>query len=290
MSNSILPNLSKRGMAINLCAGLVITAGLVSFVRTTFARPYFEVCSSRYNRQLNMRLDREGAALTPSDVQALANGQDEGVTENLSIAAFAAGPVPYAMGIKLAQGTVEQRSTRGASGGISFPWLPSSIEEPVAACLSYNFFLPQDFAFDHGGTLPGFIGANVNNAFGSGPGFTTQLAWHAGGAPKYYMRVKKDSEEFSATLKAYETTIPRGKWVRVDQEIVLNSVTQSDGIARLWIDGRLEVETKNLPLRSVAEVTIAGVAGEVYFGGSDTGGKATQDATIWMSPFEIRWK
>ena len=37
------------------------------------------------------------------------------------------------------------------------------------------------------------------------------------------------------------------------------------------------------------DVSIAGVSGNVYFGGSTTTGKAPKEATIWLSPFEVRW-
>jgi hypothetical protein len=283
-----LPKFSKRAIMINSIAGVVMLAGFVSLIHSTFARPHFEVCTSRYHRQLAMTLDREGQPLTPTDIQAVSNGLDEGVLENLSIAAFKDGPAKFAMGVKIAAGTVEQRSGRGAPGGVSFPWAPSTINQPQAACLSYNIFLPADFEFGTGGTLPGFFGTTTNGQYGDKPNFQTQLIWQTAGAPQFQLKSLSDSDNRTAAFKTWDSALPRGKWVRVDQEIVLNTPKQADGVARLWLDGKLESEVKSVEIRDGVDMSISGVAGDVYFGGSSSG-QAPKDSVVWLSPFEIRW-
>jgi hypothetical protein len=283
-----LPKFSKRAIMINSVAGVVMLSGFVSLIHSTFARPYFEVCTARYHRQLAMTLDREGKPLTPTDIQAVSNGMDEGVIENLSIAAFNTGPAKFAMGVKLAAGTVEQRSGRGIAGGISFPWAPSTIEQPQAACLSYNIFLPADFEFSTGGTLPGFFGTTINGQFGDKPTFQTQLLWQRAGVPQFQLKSLSDSDNRTTAFKTWETAFPRGRWVRVDQELILNTPKQSDGVARLWFDGKLESEIKAVEVRDGPELAISGVASDIYFGGTNTG-EAPKDAVVWVTPFEIRW-
>jgi len=289
MKRSIIPKLSPRAIAINAGAGLIMVTGFISFVHAKLAPPHFEVCSTRYHRQVTMRLDRDGTVLTPNDIQAVSNGQDEGVLDNLTIAQFNEGPVKFGMGVKLAQDTVEQRSNRGLPGGISLPWMPSVLEQPTAACLTYNIFLPADFVFGEGGTLPGLFGTTTNGQYGDAPNFGTNLAWHAGGAPKFHMQVKADSDNRAAAFGTFDKAIPRGRWVRVEQELILNVPGQPNGIARLWFDGRLETEVKSVDIRPAPDVSIAGVSADVYFGGSGTTGKAAQEATVWLSPFELRW-
>ncbi len=284
-----LPKFSKRAMWINAVAVTAVIAGFVSLIHSTFARPHFEVCTTRYSRQLTMQLDRDGRALTPTDLQAVSNGLDEGVIENMSIAAFNGGPTKFAMGIKLAENTVEQRSGRGVPGGVSFPWAPSILEQPQAACLSYNLFLPADFNFSSGGTLPGLFGTNVNGQYGDKPNFQTQLAWHDAGAPRFILKSLSDTNNRTAAFKTWESLLPRGRWVRVDQEVILNTPKQADGVARLWFDGKLEVEIKSVDVRENSQMAIAGVAGDVYFGGVETNGQAPKDSIVWLSPFEIRW-
>lgn len=281
--------LSSKAWAVNIGAGTMMVAGFISFLHSTFARSDVQVCSTRYHRQLSMRLDHDGTPLMASEVQAVANGQDEGLTDNLTIAQFNEGPAKYAMSIKLAQGTVEQRSQRGTPGGISLPWTPSSLEQPTAACLSYDVFLPTTFDFNMGGTLPGLYGTTSTGQFGDAPQFSTNLIWHGGGAPKLYLETKAADGPKAAAFPTFERVLPRGRWVHVDQEVVLNSPDASDGIARLWLDGRIESDVKGAWMRGTTDVTISGVAGEVYFGGSGTGGRAFNDETVWLSPFEMRW-
>ena len=290
MKRRLIPQLSQKAIAINLGAGLVMVAGFISFVHTTFARPHVEVCSTRYHRQLIMRLDKDGTPLTPNDVQAISNGQDEGLLDNLSIAQFSEGPVKYAMGVRLQQGTAEQRSNTSLPGGISLPWMPSALEQPTAACLSYKVFLPADFAFDQGGTLPGLFGATINGQYGDTPSFGANLSWQAGGAPRFYLKIKSEKDERTAAFNTYDRTLPLGRWINVEQELVLNTPNQPDGVARLWLDGKLETEVKQVDIRATADVAISGVAGDIFFGGSATHGKAPKDATIWLSAFDVRWK
>ncbi len=284
-----MSSFSKKSLMFNIGAGALILAAVVSFVRATFARPHVEVCATRYHKQVSLRLDNAGLPLLPSDVQAMSNGHDEGLSDNLSIAQFNQGPAKFAMGVKLVSGTTEQRSG-GTPGGISLPWTPSTIEQPTAACLSYNVFLPADFDFNNGGTLPGLFGTTSSGLFTELPRFSSNLAWYIGGVPKLYVETKATADtQQGALYDAFERVFPRGRWVRVDQELVLNTPDQANGIARLWLDGRLESDVKDAALRTSSTMSIAGVAGDVYFGGSGTVGKAVTDATVWLSPFEIRW-
>ena len=282
-------NMSKRAIAINVGAGAIILTAAVTFVHTTLARPYFEVCSTRYKRQLSMQLDHNGTPLAPLDLQAVANGQDEGVLENLTIAQFNEGPTKFAMGVKLASGTAEQRSEAGPQGGISLPWIPSLLEQPKAACLSYNIYLPADFNFDQGGTLPGLFATTINGQYVDNPHVAANLSWQSKGVPKLFVQSHGGATQMKGVFDAYERVLPRGRWLHVDQEVILNTPGQPDGTVRLWFDGKLETEVKAAPLRPDDTISIAGVAGDVFFGGSGTGGHAKADTTIWLSPFELRW-
>ena len=280
---------TKRGIVINAAAGAIILTAAATFVHTTFARPYYEVCSTRYARLLAMQLDRDGAPLTAPDLQSVANGQDEGLLENMTIAQFKEGPSKFAMSVKLASGTAAQRSESGAQGGISLPWIPSLMEQPKAACLSYNVYLPADFDFDQGGTLPGLFATTINGQYVDSPHVAANLSWRGKGVPKMFVASRDGTNQTAGAFDTIERVLPRGRWLHVDQEVILNTPGQSDGSVRLWFDGKLETEVKAAPLRPDATVAIAGVAGDVFFGGSGTSGKAKTDTTIWLSPFELRW-
>ncbi len=281
--------LSKKFIAVNIGAGAIMVAAFVSFMQTTFTRPNVPVCSSRYHHQLSFELGRDGAAVTVADVQAALNGQDEGIADNLTISEFSEGPSRFAMGVKIAPGTAAQRSSRTPAGGISMPWTPTLLEQPHAACLSYDVFLPADFNFDLGGTLPGLFGGPVEPSAPDAARFAVNLAWHGGGAPKLYIETKAGEYQRAGTFAAYMSKLPRGRWIHIDQELVLNGAGASDGLARLWIDGKIESDVKGAWLREGKDATITGVSGDVYFGGSGTEGVAKSEATIWISPFVLRW-
>ena len=281
--------LSKKALAINLGAGTIIITGFVSFMQTTFARPHVEACSTRYHRQISMQLDHDGIPLSAPELQAVANGQDEGVIENLTVAQFNEGPSKYAIGVKINKGSVAQRSELGQPGGVSLPWTPTTLEQPTAACLSYDVFLPAEFEFSGGGTLPGLFASTTNGNFGDVNNFTSNLAWHGDGEPKLYVETKAVANQRAAAFDTYERKLPRGKWIHVEQEVILNTGDQPNGVVRLWLNGRIESDVKSAWMRADSGISITGVAGEVYFGGSGTTGRAANDETVWLSPFVIRW-
>ena len=85
-----------------------------------------------------------------------------------------------------------------------------------------------------------------------------------------------------------------GRWVRIDQEVVLNTPGQDDGAVRLWVDGTLRTQLPKAVLRHSADVGIQGVMADVYFGGQVydgrvSEGKALKDEQVQLTPFELRW-
>ena len=54
-----------------------------------------------------------------------------------------------------------------------------------------------------------------------------------------------------APIRQDAFTLPKGRWVRIEQELVLNTPGQADGIARLWLDGDLKAEGTGLKLREM---------------------------------------
>lgn len=281
---------SNRFIAINAGAAAIILTGAGALVQHVFARPHIEVCSTRYNRQVTMPLARDGQPLEAADVQALANGQDEGVLDNLKITHFPGAAVPFSLGVTIAGGTVEQRTQRGTPGGISLPWIPSVLEQPAAACLSYKIYLPADMDFAEGGTLPGLFAAPLSGQATDQTHVVANLAWTTGGAPKLFVDSKGPGHANAVAFNTYDKQLPRGRWVQVDQELVLNTPGRPDGLVRMWLDGALATEVKSADLREDTTIGINGVMGDVYFGGSGSTGQAKASATILVSPFEVRWR
>jgi hypothetical protein len=85
--------------------------------------------------------------------------------------------------------------------------------------------------------------------------------------------------------------IPRGRWVRIDQEVILNKPGAENGTLRLWVDRTLVGELSNFVMRQSPDTKIELVQAAAYFGSSatNTDGLAAKDERILMTPFELRW-
>jgi hypothetical protein len=91
----------------------------------------------------------------------------------------------------------------------------------------------------------------------------------------------------SGAVEADPLPFPDGRWVRLEQEV---NPKGSDGILRVWLDGTLAIDRSDLAYRDRPETTITGVNANVHYGHEDPAHGAPKDATIWLTPFEIRWK
>ena len=83
--------------------------------------------------------------------------------------------------------------------------------------------------------------------------------------------------------------LPRGRWVKIDQEVILNEPDREDGVLRVWLDGALAIDKGNIAYRVKPDVTLTGVAADIFYNGEDIKGRAPADAKVLVSPFEIRW-
>jgi hypothetical protein len=85
--------------------------------------------------------------------------------------------------------------------------------------------------------------------------------------------------------------LARGRWVRLEQEVVVNTPNEDDGVLRVWIDGVLNVQRTDMNYRAQSGVTIAGVSVDVFrgTGPNDSQAAAAKPAKVWLAPFEVRW-
>ena len=57
---------------------------------------------------------------------------------------------------------------------------------------------------------------------------------------------------------------------------------------RVWLDGELAIERKDMNYRAADKDTLSGVTAAVHYTGpSAASGKS---AKIWLTPFEVRWQ
>ena len=274
-------------IVFNAAAVLIGVAAVGAVVRSFVFSPSAVPCSDRYTSSTAFALERAGVMLTAADLQAGLGGKDAGVIENLAIAKLQDAPAPIAMTVSLPKGSTSPLTSASTRGGMSFPWETRLLQGKTAACLSYSVFLPADFQFGRGGALPGLSGTDA--AGPSSGGFVARMVWRHGGTGGATLRATSDGETRSTPADREGFAFPRGRWVKLEQEVVLNTPKQADGVLRVWADGRLAVDRTDMTYRTKSDVTVSGVAADVFYGTEEGGGVAPADTKMSLTPFEIRW-
>jgi hypothetical protein len=278
---------NTKVIVFNAAAVLIAVAAVGAVVRSLVLTPSATPCSDRYTSSTTFALERAGTMLTAADLQSGLGGKDAGVIENLAIAKLKDAPAPIAMTVSLPKGSTSPRTSASPRGGMSFPWETRLLQGKTAACLSYGVFLPADFPFGRGGVLPGISGMDADGR--ASDAFTARMAWRQGGTGGATLRTTSDGESRSTPADREGFAFPRGRWVKVEQEVALNTPKQADGILRVWVDGKLAVDRSDMTYRTKPDVTVSGVAADVFYGTEEGGGVAPADTKVSLTPFEMRW-
>jgi hypothetical protein len=272
---------SARLVLFNAAAVLVALAAVGAVIRSYLVSSSAAPCSGRYLTSMSFPLERNGVTLTATDIQAR-GGSDASLADRLEVVRLEGGAVPVAMRVALPGGGSDSASARG----IGFAWQPRSVRGQTAVCLSYQLQLPADFDFALGGVLPGVQG----QADRTGDRFVVQPAWAHGGAITASSRMTTGGKTETQVADGDGSTIVRGRWVKVEQEVVLNAPGQGNGLLRVWLDGSLVAQRTDLAYRTTADVGIAGVAADVSYRGDAVIVRSAAEARVLLSPFEIRWQ
>lgn len=157
-------------------------------------------------------------------------------------------------------------------------WLEAVGEPAAQRCLVYKVRFENGFAFNKGGKLPGLYGGDAPS--GCSPaalskGFSARLMWREGGVGELYLYSPDRQARCGQSLGRGRWRFVPGQDHEVAQEVILNKPDAADGIIRLWLDGKLVLEQRNLLLRSSSDVLIDGMMFSTFFGGSDP---------TWASP------
>jgi hypothetical protein len=285
---------SPRFLLFNAAAALAGVAALVAAAWSTLMPASVAPCSERYHAMTAFGLQRGGVVLAAADLQASLEGKDVGVLDSVAIGPVEGAPAPVAMGVRLQKASVaNDGSVTPFSGGTRFPWQPRAIKGKTSACLSYSVLLPADFEFHRGGVLPGISGAEDK---AQGDGFAVSFAWRSKDAGKegggVTVRVTGNGATQGLPVERQPFDLARGRWVKLEQEVILNTPKMDDGVLRVWVDGALTVNRRDIAYRTKPQVAIAGVSVDVYRGSgpSDAQAAAGKAATVWLTPFEVRWQ
>jgi len=137
--------------------------------------------------------------------------------------------------------------------------------------LRYFVRFPSDFEFVKGGKLPGLYGGTRVSG-GRIPdgtdGFSTRFMWRTDGMGEAYVYMPS-SQQWGSSLGRGNFTFKKGDWNCVEQEVVLNTPGQLDGVIRVWHDEKLAYENTKILYRTVPSLKIEGVFFSTFFGGGD---------------------
>jgi polysaccharide lyase-like protein len=268
-------------------AGVVVGLFVIGYiVYAALQKQVEQTCSAHYPAPTRFSLEtQDGKPLSPIQLQARAGRQEVGVLDNASVVAVDGAPEPRALEVKLRDAQSGEEQGLRTATGIAFRWSPPGIAGATSACLTYSLWLPDRFAFAGGGVLPGPIGSK-------GPAVAPQ----APAADTLSMRPEWLGEGNLALAAVVEGgdlrrisrgnfALPTGRWSKVEQEIVLNTPGQPNGLARLWIDGNLIIENKQIPWRKDAATTLTGVLASAGYKAA-----APQPGVLRLSPLEVSWK
>jgi hypothetical protein len=173
-------------------------------------------------------------------------------------------------------------------GGMGFKKV--IFNKPVTcAILQYRIRFPQGFDFVRGGKLPGLYGGTGNSGgrIPSGrDGFSTRYMWLSRGRGQVYA--------YLPTSVTYGTSIGKGKfsftpgtWHEMKQQVVLNTPRVSDGVIRVWFDGRLVVDERSIRFRDVGSLGINGIFFDTFFGGNDDSWRTKVDTFVDFADFRV---
>ena len=281
---------ATKFIVFNAAAGLVGVAALVAAVRSVLIPATVAPCTERYHSMTGFALERAGVTLTAADLQASLGGKDVGVIDNVTIGPVKDAPAPLALSVALGKAPASsQQGSAESKGGATFPWEPRVLQGKASACLSYQVLLPASFDVHRGGALPGIGGADTGE---QGDKFLARLAWRPKSTGGAIVRITENGTTRALPAEREGFEFPRGKWVKLEQEVVLNTPKKSDGVLRVWVDGTLAIDRSDMSYRAKPDVTISGVSVDVFYGSSpdDVQAAPPKDAKVWLTPFEVRWQ
>lgn len=276
-------------------AGVGVVLLVIGYTGASFViKEQAEVCSARYPSPHVMNLrSADGDLFTPMELKGFIGRAQRGVIQNARTMEVDNESLSVAgLRVRLDKGTTTGYVRGDVPGGIGFAWSPGDLDTAQSACLRYRLKLPSDFDFGKGGLLPGLYGGKPLRADQPAKGdksFASRLVWRTNGQGAAFAQYDGLSHSGYA-FAAKQLQVPKGKWIDIQQEVILNTPGRADGLVRIWIDGQLGLEQDGIPWRHSEEIGIDGVIAEITYGNPRFSVTAPENTTIEISEFELSWQ
>lgn len=246
-------------------------------------------CSKRYAGERSYTI---AADAPKGDWKRMLDGWDIlrqwGVEERVHAEPLPGDKGHHALRVFYPEGSINPSNVDAPRGGAGFY---TAFATPVkAACLKYNVYFPEEFAFARGGKLPGLYGgvdAAGCHADGGRTGFSTRYMWRDFGKGVLYAYLPGKTEECGQKIGLGNWNFARGAWTQMEQEVVLNTPGQEDGLIRVWANGKLVVEVPNAVIRETDDIQIDGLFFSTFFGGKDPSWASPKDQSATFTGFVV---
>lgn len=288
-SNQLPRSYYVNAAAIGMAALIAVLA-----VRGVVSGEDTHQCSERLGNGTLFGLQVAGGApMSTGDLQARLAGRDWGLLDNLKITALKEGPAPVAMRVALPKLASKTDNDKQMRSGMGFTWLMPKLAAATSACLTYSIRLPADFNFGAGGALPGLFGGENNDAIAvaKAPSFAVRNAWGEEGLSRIRLMTTDNTKGIAIDVDPDGLRLERNRWLRIEQEVVLNQPGKDDGVLRVWVDGKLRLENTSMIFREDERTLFRGVLADVHYGENGQAVQAVPKSTsIEITPFEVRWQ
>lgn len=272
------------GLIFNLSGGVILLTVAMYMGYSFFRGEDVTPCATRYPAGKQFAFDtRGGKPLSPIEMQGRAGSREWGVLNNTRVRKAADIPRGFSLKVDLAPTGDEANENQN---GIGFVWPNQNMSQAKSACLSYNVFLPQKYAFPEPGIFPGIYSTSDIWDLDSremSEGFAARVGWGQGGDVGLDMKSARGGSFWQGSTS--RSTWPLGRWVPVEQEVIINRAGVADGIVRLWVDGHLRVDRRDLELRYNRREQLSGVVADVGYART-----ASDPISVMLSPFVLQWQ
>ncbi|MGE0767429.1 MAG: polysaccharide lyase [Hyphomicrobiaceae bacterium] len=280
---------NPTGLLLNAGAILLVVASAGIVLRSAFVGSQVAPCKERFQSATRFSLESGGAPVSIAQLQGQLASTDWGFTPGARVTDLRSSPSKHVLELDLASAPSVSKEKSAERAGIGFEWSPQSFGRPQAACLSYSVLVPEGFTFGQGGRLPGLYGGSTSGPTDPSSQFSTRYTWTGNGQLDVYSQLPGLSEGRSVGGKVGSFALTPGKWTELEQEVVLNTPGKADGILRVWQNGKLAIEKKDLSFRTMPNVALSGVLAETVAGAVRAGTKRGA-LKIWLTPFQLNWQ
>ena len=296
-----------KNFLFNLAGCSVIVLAGVLAIRSSVVKDEVPLCEARYGGGLLFSFaSSSGEPFTPEDIQARLGGMDWGLTANARVVAETGVAKGHALEVAL-RGASPRDANSQTRSGMGFIWQPRQLAAAASACLSYSVWTPTDFKTGEGGALPGLSSDGENTADTDQPAaaaapsadgtppaadaplkpFSVRAQWRKDGGFALQQAQNIGGKSVSQ-VDGPTLAFKPGQWTRIEQEAVLNTPGKSNGILRMWIDGKLTVERTNMGYRNSDLQSFQAVSVDTHYIKNGAWAAAPADTRMRLSPLELR--